>query len=93
MVRSVIVSGFGERWGVGSHDGKMCVCFPFSFLRRVGGDGGKEKLNGGRCDCDFVIFFFFTGFRFQNIAKLSRTRCTDRKRRAGGGWGGECVEV
>lgn len=58
MVRSVIVSGFGERWGVGSHDGKMCL-LPFFFPQERWGDGGKEKLNGGRCDCDFVIFFGF----------------------------------
>lgn len=31
VYRKVVVVVGGE---VGSHDGKMCVCFPFSFLRR-----------------------------------------------------------
>lgn len=40
--------------GVGSHNGKLCVCRPFAFLGRNPQMREKENINERRHDCDFA---------------------------------------
>lgn len=75
---------------VGGLDHMMEKCVSASLFLSSGEihRWGKGESKWKETGMGFWEFFFFAGFGLQNTAKLSRTRCTDLKRR-----GDKCVEV